>query len=645
MKSGRARIRKEDLAPALFPFLAVMVCTIGALVLILGVAVSHASREAKAELQSTQDQYQMQEDFVEVATKELHSQREELQEQINRASGNLTHLEDHIQRIEKELAEIAKATETASNTDKQALRNSEEFEKKKSALQKQLEYLQAEITEKAEDKKTTRPAFCIIPYKGPNGTSRRPIYIECTAKGVTIQPEGKLLTLEDLRPPHGPGNPLDAALRAIRAKMQQFDGSGLNAAAYPLLIVRPNGIASYTLARAAMAAWDDQHGYELIEADMPLTYPPSMPGLKEELDRVVARAQQRQQDLIASLPKHIASSMDRSLDAQDLAVEYGDASPLPGGRIVDSSEVFIAQGTSDGPQFGGSGNGRGGSSGEEEWPELSGSAPMPKSLQKNQQGNSQGGGPGGPYNTASMSTVSEIGQSQPGGMGSQPGGMSPQSGGSAGFTQGDGGGSAQGGSNNNGSNAGANNQASQMAGSPSQFGSQGNPFAGTPTTMSTGNSEQDAQLRQEMSKSDPSQPTAIARPASNSNRKGSKSKRSETSIANEMGDDWAVQRRQLSNTPIHRAIHIKVLPDRWQIVDAQSNKRVISEIFLGEGPRASRQQLHTSIRKEVSDWGVAVSSGYWVPIIKIYESPDSAWAAQQLSAMLEGSGAKIEVLH
>jgi hypothetical protein len=112
-----------------------------------------------------------------------------------------------------------------------------------------------------------------------------------------------------------------------------------------------------------------------------------------------------------------------------------------------------------------------------------------------------------------------------------------------------------------------------------------------------------------------------------------------------MGDDWAVQRRQLSNTPIHRAIHIKVLPDRWQIVDMQSNQRVMSEIFLGDGPRLSREKLHASIRKEVNDWGVAISNGYWVPIIKIYESGDSAWAAQQLSAMLEGSGAKIEVLH
>ena len=43
----------------------------------------------------------------------------------------------------------------------------------------------------AKSKLAKRPtSYAIVPYDGPNGTHRRPIYIECTAQGVILQPEG-----------------------------------------------------------------------------------------------------------------------------------------------------------------------------------------------------------------------------------------------------------------------------------------------------------------------------------------------------------------------------------------------------------------------------------------------------------------------
>ena len=55
-------------------------------------------------------------------------------------------------------------------------------------------------------------SYAIVPYQGRQGTSRRPIYIECRANDVILQPEGVKLTIDDFRPPIGPGNPLVAAL-------------------------------------------------------------------------------------------------------------------------------------------------------------------------------------------------------------------------------------------------------------------------------------------------------------------------------------------------------------------------------------------------------------------------------------------------
>ena len=57
-------------------------------------------------------------------------------------------------------------------------------------------------------------SYSVVPYDGPNGTRRRPIYIECLADAVVLQPEGVRLSEADFEGPLGPGNPLAAALRA-----------------------------------------------------------------------------------------------------------------------------------------------------------------------------------------------------------------------------------------------------------------------------------------------------------------------------------------------------------------------------------------------------------------------------------------------
>ncbi len=166
-----------------------------------------------------------------------------------------------------------------------------------------------ETKKKASEQK---PAFAILPYKGPNGTNRRPIYIECVADCVIIQPEGVELPVSLLRPPFGPGNPLDAALRLIRTEHQRESNSTSTLSSpYPLLLVRPEGIKSYSLARAALGGWDDQFGYELVDGSMKLAFPPKTPGLSDALQRTIAAASQRHSELIAAMPsRYEASSWD-----------------------------------------------------------------------------------------------------------------------------------------------------------------------------------------------------------------------------------------------------------------------------------------------------------------------------------------------
>jgi hypothetical protein len=128
--------------------------------------------------------------------------------------------------------------------------------------------------------------------------------LECTADAVILQPEGIVFTPRDFEGPLGPGNPLDAALRATREYLLTTgqippDGS---AEPYPLMLVRPDGYLTYYAVRAAVQSWGPEFGYELVEADWDLEYPPLDRGLAREIEKVVATARRRQEQLIAAAP-------------------------------------------------------------------------------------------------------------------------------------------------------------------------------------------------------------------------------------------------------------------------------------------------------------------------------------------------------
>src|SRR5690606_31892672 len=86
---------------------------------------------------------------------------------------------------------------------------------------------------------TGNKSYAIVPYKGANGTYRRPIYIECTKDAVTIFPEGIKLTAADFDGPLRSGNPLAAAIRAAREELNsraKMAGQTDLPDPYPLLI-------------------------------------------------------------------------------------------------------------------------------------------------------------------------------------------------------------------------------------------------------------------------------------------------------------------------------------------------------------------------------------------------------------------------
>jgi Skp family chaperone for outer membrane proteins len=314
----------------MFPFLAVLLCTIGALVLILVISVVHsrATAERFMESQVTQRLEQAKEssDIMESVSDELQARREKVKQEIERRRRELANIEDHIARMNQEMEQLrkkAEAIDAAADLDETEQQNTDQ---RLAEVREEIEKKKRELAEEIEKQKKRKPAFAILPYKGPNGTSRRPVYLECRKEGVIIQPEGVLISFTDLRPPHGPGNPLDAALRVLRTTYQEKDATfGLTTPPYPLLIVRPDGIHTYALARAAMSGWDDQFGYELIDEEMELAFPPGAPQLANDLKTALDMAKRRQEALLASLPRQYVRSREM-VNNEDGDSLFGDAS-------------------------------------------------------------------------------------------------------------------------------------------------------------------------------------------------------------------------------------------------------------------------------------------------------------------------------
>lgn len=699
---SRTARRGDDYAPATFPFLAVLLCTIGALVLILVISVvhSHASarRETHEELETKIEKAKEESDYIQTISEELVSRREKVKQEIERRRKELANVEDHIERLKQQMNALKARVEAIESEGSQDDEQRAARQARIDTLKTEIDAKRKELASQVERLKNRKPAFAIIPYSGANGTSRRPVYLECTAQGVVIQPEGIRIPLEDLKPPYGPGNPLDAALRVLRTAYQQRDATfGLTIPPYPLLVVRPDGIHSYAMARAAMSGWDDQYGYELIDADMDLVFPPGIPSLAVDLQKTLDDARKRQELLISALPRRIARSRDMDeIDFDGMKPESYRTSPGQND----------AQGWGDDPPRGSPSNQAGSSHSED-----AGKWSMVQELgngqvsSMNQRGNVYSSGVGGSGRTTSQGDnvagqpnlgapeVPDLRGGIDGDFVVQPG-VAPQgldgiqssgtgtAGGAASQSSlsgrpSGGTGSAEGGlAQSNGAGGAAQGartgSAGASGGSQSKYGdampranafSSGNTSGGASMSMGSmsapsddSSEERNAAMREQQMKEDSQDPQRSVDvnqsfPMKNEPPKDSDSRRSQQgdtndggSIANRQGKGWATSRKDAKATPVSRPITIIALEDRWLIRKENQSPTYDAEIDLSLGPQNASQMLEKAIRDRVDSWGLSLPGGYWCPSITVEAASDAKQSVQRLQRLLEGSGVEIRVV-
>lgn len=636
--SKRSR-RGNDYAPSTFPFLAVLLCVIGALVLLLVINVTNSRASARTQVQSELteaiEEAKERSDYLVSITEELQARRQQVGKQIELRRSELARAEDHIERLEKELLEAQARLEKLGD-----MQESSELKANDPAriqkLKDQIEAQKLRLAEAIAERKDQAPAFSIIPYEGANRTTRRPVYLECTAQGVVIQPEGVLVSIEELGPPHGPGNPLDAALRVLRNAYQSRDAIyGITIPPYPLLLVRPEGIATYALARSAMSGWDDQFGYELIDAQMELAFPDGIPELKTDLVRALDVAKDRQRALVAALPARysrnpFATKTEETWDSIDAELPRGanrSEAIARGSQVGKDSRMEQDRRWEMIEQLPAGSLGRSDSNGSS-----SGLMPAGKELGSGGSGVGSSVQADGSRAQEDRTGSERSGSEESGSEGTQGGGSQ--------------GGGTQGGGSMSPTSGGARSSSNRFSASSSGSSGGSASLEQSPQDEQMQQAMQEQAIKQQAGESLPGSRTSSASANASAGELKKKTSGADSDlkpISLTAGKDWATSRMDNRSTPVSRPIRIIVLQDRWLMCSEGQDWKYDAEISLEQGPQAASAELQESIRDRVESWGLSLPGGYWVPSLSVQAAGDAEQSLLRMQRLLEGSGVIIKV--
>jgi hypothetical protein len=327
-----ARTRHNDNPVSLFPFLAVLMCTMGALIFLLIVvsksikedAIAAAKRPAKpveqnepttpkppatipvpyhheveiplaslgnaarfpVEQQPVPNVVEMPKGptFQEIQSQlaEFTKQQQQLESQLDRQRFKMQQLQAEIDRATAEAVKIKNKAQQVDGEFQVALAR---VQSAKLALatasddRKRLVQLINESEELADLKKLDNAKasseFVIVPYDGATGTTRRPIILDCTDDAIRLVGEDISLTPAQLVGYTPITNPLKSGVRELIRFWATWnsvqENPGKEPVPYVMLIVRPSGTVAFYVARKYLQALGADFGYELVEEDFKFT--------------------------------------------------------------------------------------------------------------------------------------------------------------------------------------------------------------------------------------------------------------------------------------------------------------------------------------------------------------------------------------
>ena len=627
---SRLRKKRNQNQPSvsLFPFLAVLICTLGVLIVMLVLAVKSAD-VAKEEDQANQDLAAAEKieeakqllALEQYRSEAIHEIRADVIERLANSRQNRGYLQQDVADADKELDTVSKQLQSLktalANADKTKPVSTDQsaVQAKEAAIDKLKQQIDAAKQALADQQKKSQEQgpsrFSLVPFRGSGGTFRRPIYLECLENEIRLQPLDITLTKQDFALPIRAGNPLDIALLTIQEHWQQLDVAGEQGSPYPLLVVRPGGAETFVLARRAMKSWADEFGYELVAADKDLDFGTSDEVLASKVDKVIQQSIKQQINLAQRMyerERYLSQfSSDRSAPGFSVAKRGGGSVTTSayhpstgGGRRVRPAGFDSNRGTA-GP--------RGGSSQAQQTNYLS-------NRSQNWQRDRSTGEFAGSRSGSNPNAPSKLDSSHSGGRGS-----SQKFSASNNYSN-NGTGSSNGQPNNGQPNNGQpnngqpnNGQPSNNAGSSNQFGSQGNLSGG--------------EFAQPGSQADGSQPSGSSA--------GSNS--ASPNLASRRGSGWALPSRNQGGTGYLRPITVVCAADHLRIKTATGVTRTID---FESGSVAAVDGMVEEIWKRIDSWGIAGQGSFWKPQLRIQVQPGGESRFATLQHMLQNSGLVIE---
>ncbi|HEV7221470.1 MAG TPA: hypothetical protein VGN42_02145, partial [Pirellulales bacterium] len=293
---------------SLFPFLAVLLCTMGALIVVL-VVIARQARLQLAEGDAVgapspvREELEAQQADLQWRIEVLGESRSRTREQLEGQRAELSHLEDHARRLQSQLEELDGARRQFDQMAAGGELEGDRLKREIDDIEKKISDKQKELDKAIKKAGSGGDSYAVVAYHGPNETRRRPIYIECRREGVIFQPEGLVLTERDFEGNLGPSSPMSCALRAAREYLARNQLPGEEGTPYPLLLVRPDGIAAYEAAHVTLVESGSEFGYELVGQDWPLEFPPTDPRLTLAMRRAIGEGRLRQAYLARAAPQ------------------------------------------------------------------------------------------------------------------------------------------------------------------------------------------------------------------------------------------------------------------------------------------------------------------------------------------------------
>lgn len=338
------RRRRKKMTVSTFPFLAVLLCAMGALILVLVVLdrrakiaarcnvverISEANRDREKEIakrweewerQRQQLQFRLEKQQQDLVTAKRTITQEESQTALALAAEK-ARKQQLAGKVADELTSAEQAQQVLADEQKTLNATTQKAPKARNDIVQlgfEVKELEETLGKLQEARKQSENAYSLVPYKGSQGANRQPIYIEVSGLGVIFHPDGKTFTSDWLESDSIRTEVLArlAKIESASPKKPQADPSGRP---YVFLFVRPNGIENYYKAQAAMHRLEMDFGYEFIDQEWAIDF-----GSRDAAAEWAKRAAAPPSDLTDLPPRRPGAGAG-------FGTKYGGNSASPGG--------------------------------------------------------------------------------------------------------------------------------------------------------------------------------------------------------------------------------------------------------------------------------------------------------------------------